>query len=130
MGTNNLKQNKENAIAFYEQMFNENDPRGAIEKYTGAEYIQHNPHVEDGKEGFIKYFEEMAEGYPGKKVHVKKAIAEENLVVLHTFQEWPTEDHNYVTMDIFRFDEEGKIVEHWDVLQTMPDNFAHNNGMF
>lgn len=129
MSSNQLQQNKENAIAFYKLMFNDNEPRKAIEKYTGDQYIQHNPHVPDGKEGFIKYFEEMAQDYPGKKVHIKKAIAENDLVVLHTFQEWPT-DEDYVTMDIFRFDENGKIVEHWDVLQTMPTEFAHDNGMF
>lgn len=130
METNQLQHNKQNAIAFYELMFNGTDPRSAIEKYTGAEYIQHNPQVPDGKVGFIKYFEEMADGYPDKKVHIKRAIAEGNLVVLHTFQEWPTDENDYVTMDIFRFDDIGKIVEHWDVLQTMPDKFAHNNGMF
>lgn len=129
MSTHQLQQNKENAIAFYELMFNDNEPREAIEKYTGDQYIQHNPHVPDGKEGFIKYFEEMARDYPGKKVHIKRAIAESYFVVLHTFQEWPTDD-DYVSMDIFRFDENGKIVEHWDVLQTMPAEFAHDNGMF
>lgn len=127
--SNQLQQNKENAIAFYELMFNDNNSRDAIEKYTGNQYIQHNTHVPDGKEGFIAYFEEMARDYPGKKMEVKRAIAEDNLVVLHTFQEWPT-DKDYVTIDIFRFDAHGKIVEHWDVLKTMPTEFAHDNGMF
>ncbi len=76
MSSNQLQQNKENAIAFYKLMFNDNEPRKAIDKYTGDQDIQHNPHVPDGKEGFIKYFEEMARDYPGKKVHVKRAIAE------------------------------------------------------
>lgn len=129
MSSDQLQKNKENAIAFYELMFNENEPRKAIEMYTGDRYIQHNPHVPDGKEGFINYFEKMARDYPGKKVQIKKAIAEDQFVVLHTFQEWPT-DYDYVTMDIFRFDKDGKIVEHWDVLQTMPTEFAHDNGMF
>jgi predicted SnoaL-like aldol condensation-catalyzing enzyme len=129
MTTHQLQKNKQNAIAFYELMFNDNKPRKAIETYTGEQYIQHNPHVPDGKEGFIEYFEQMARDFPGKKVHIKRAIAEDNLVVLHTFQEWPT-DQDYVTMDIFRFNENGKIVEHWDVLQTMPSEFTHNNGMF
>jgi predicted SnoaL-like aldol condensation-catalyzing enzyme len=129
MSSDQLQKNKQTAIAFYELMFNDDDPRGAIEKYTGDQYIQHNPHVPDGKEGFIEYFEKIARDYPDKKLHVKRAIAEENLVVLHTFQEWPT-DEDYVTMDIFRFNEKGKIVEHWDVLQAMPQEFAHDNGMF
>lgn len=129
MSTDTLKENKQNAIAFYSLMFNDNEPRKAVEKYTGEKYIQHNPHVPDGKKGFIEYFEKMSRDYPGKKVHIKKAIAENDLVVLHTFQEWPT-DEDYATMDIFRFEEEGKIVEHWDVLQTIPQEFAHDNGMF
>lgn len=129
MSLDKLKANKQNAIAFYELMFNENKPAKAIAEYVGDQYIQHNPHVPDGKDGFIEYFEQMAEGYPGKKVHIKRAIAEDNYVVLHTYQEWPTEK-NYATMDIFRFDDSGKIVEHWDVLQPMPEKMVHNNGMF
>lgn len=129
MSLDKLKENKQNAIAFYELMFNENKPAKAIAEYVGDQYIQHNPHVPDGKDGFIEYFEQMAEEYPGKKVHIKRAIAEDNYVVLHTYQEWPTEK-DYATMDIFRFDDSGKIVEHWDVLQPMPEKMVHNNGMF
>lgn len=124
-----LEQNKKNAIAFYKLMFNECKPAEAIEKYAGEQYIQHNPHVPDGKTGFIEYFEKMNKKYPDKKVHIKRAIAEDNLVVLHTYQEWPA-DEDYATVDIFRFDENGKIVEHWDVLQPIPEEMAHNNGMF
>jgi predicted SnoaL-like aldol condensation-catalyzing enzyme len=123
------ERNKETAKAFYELMFNEDQPRKAIEKYTGEIYRQHNPHVPDGKEGFIEYFEKMASGHPGKKIHVKRAIAEDNMVVLHTHQEWPN-DPDYATIDIFRFDDNGKIVEHWDVLQTIPEEMAHGNSMF
>lgn len=129
MTSDKREANKENAIAFYKLMFNENKPAEAIAEYVGSEYIQHNPHVPDGKDGFIDYFEQMGKEYPGKKVHIKRAIAEDNYVVLHTFQEWPTEK-NYATMDIFRFDDAGKIVEHWDVLQAMPDKMVHDNGMF
>lgn len=129
MGSDQLKKNKKNAIAFYKLMFNDCKPVEAIEKYVGEQYIQHNPHVPDGKSGFIKYFEKMNQEYPDKKVHIKRAVAEDDLVVLHTFQEWPT-DENYATIDIFRFDENGKIVEHWDVLQPIPDEMAHDNGMF
>lgn len=121
--------NKQNAIAFYEMMFNQCDPEKAIKTYVGDEYIQHNPHVVSGKQGFIDYFKRMAEEYPGKKVIVKRAIAENNLVVLHCHQIWP-DNLEYAGMDIFRFDDRGKIVEHWDVLQVLPEKSAHANGMF
>lgn len=127
--TNPLEQNKQHAIAFYNLMFNQNSPKEAVEQYVGDVYIQHNPHVRDGKEGFIEYFERMAKEYPGKHVHVKRAIAEENYVVLHCHQTWPG-DQEYAGMDIFRFDENGKIVEHWDVLQVLPTESKHENGVF
>ena len=72
-------ENKANVIAFYELMFNGCQPREAIERYVGADYIQHNPHVATGKQGFIDYFERMAREWPHKRVEVKRAIAEGNL---------------------------------------------------
>ncbi|PVV13027.1 MAG: hypothetical protein B6D77_04865 [gamma proteobacterium symbiont of Ctena orbiculata] len=123
-----LEANKQNAIAFYHTAYLGN-PEKAVELYVGADYIQHNPSVGNGKAAFIEYFDQMAKSYPNKEIEFVRVVAEGDLVALHTHQIWPGDDE-YVTMDFFRFDEAGKIVEHWDSIQQIPSESKHGNSMY
>ncbi|WP_299254113.1 ester cyclase [uncultured Aquimarina sp.] len=124
----NQEENKKNAIAFYKKAY-EGNPKEAVQKYLGNQYIQHNPDVADGIEGFISYFEKMQKEYPDKSIEFVRCIAEGDLVSLHTHQIWPGNDE-YVTMDFFRFDQQGKICEHWDAIQQIPKKSANPNTMY
>ncbi|MET0071247.1 MAG: nuclear transport factor 2 family protein [Candidatus Thiodiazotropha sp.] len=120
--------NKRNAIAFYRTAYL-GDPERAVELYVGDDYIQHNPLVGDGKRAFIDYFSEMAKSYPEKEIEFVRAVAEGDLVALHTHQTWPGNEE-YVTMDFFRFDDNGKIVEHWDSIQPIPAESKNGNPVY
>jgi predicted SnoaL-like aldol condensation-catalyzing enzyme len=124
----NLEKNKENAIAFYKTAYL-GQPKLAVEKYVGDEYIQHNPTVANGTQGFIDYFERMKIEYPEKSIEFVRSIAEGDLVALHTYQTWPGNDQ-YITMDFFRFDSHGKICEHWDSIQQIPEKSENPNTMY
>ncbi|MEO9852229.1 MAG: nuclear transport factor 2 family protein [Reichenbachiella sp.] len=124
----NLEQNKASAIAFYKIAY-EGNPTKAIDLYVGDDYIQHNPDVANGTQGFVDYFERMQNEYPEKNIEFVQAVAEGDLVALHTHQTWPGNDQ-YVTMDFFRFDDNGKIVEHWDSIQQIPATSANPNTMY
>ncbi len=124
----NIEENKKSAIAFY-QMAYDGNPKQAVEQYVGDEYIQHNPDVANGTQGFTDYFERMQAEYPEKSIEFVRCIGEGDLVSLHTHQTWPGNDQ-YITMDFFRFDASGKIIEHWDAIQQIPKESANPNTMY
>ena len=126
--TQDLEKNKRSAIDFYQLAF-EGDPKTAVEKYVSNDYKQHNPSVSDGKQGFIDYFERMQKEFELKSIEFLRVIAENDLVALHTRQKWP-DNEEYVTMDFFRFDEFGEIIEHWDSIQQVPETSMNQNSMF
>ncbi len=123
-----LEENKQNAIAFYKMAYL-GRPKEAVDKYVGEDYIQHNPAVKNGKQGFIDYFERMQKEYPNKDIEFLRAVAQGNFVAVHTHQTWPGNEE-YVTMDFFRFDDNGKIIEHWDSIQKIPEENASGNLMY
>jgi predicted SnoaL-like aldol condensation-catalyzing enzyme len=125
------ERNKTNVMAFYDMMFNQSKPAQAMQLYGGAVYKQHNPEVPDGKEAFIRYFEQMAKDSPGKSVEFKRVFADGQFVILHSAHTFPgIFGGTWAAMDIFKMDDQGKVIEHWDVLQKVPSKAEHSNGMF
>lgn len=124
-----LERNKKTVVDFYELAFNAKRPAEAIAKYAGPHYIQHNPEVGDGTEAFIGFVTGFTTAHPQLHLDIKRVIAESNYVVLHVWARTSPEDSGMAVTDIFRL-EQGRIVEHWDVLQPIPEVSANENGMF
>ena len=107
----------------------EGNPQQAVELYIGNDYIQHHPDVANGKQVFIDYFNRMQREYPEKPIEFVRYAGEGGLVALHTHQIQPNNEA-YTTMDFFRFDGKRKIVEHWNIIQKVPETMAHGDGMY
>lgn len=124
-----LEQNKRTVIAFYELAFNAHQPAEAMRVYGGSTYTQHNPEVANGPEGFIEFVMGFGARFPEKHIEIKRVIAEGDLVVLHAHARMSPADRGAAIFDMFRL-KDGKIVEHWDVIQPIPERSANGNGMF
>jgi len=124
-----LEANKQTVVSFYETAFNDHQPEVAVEKYVGARYLQHNPLASDGAEAFIEFVRGYSAQFPALCVDIRTVLAEGDLVVTHGLITTDSEDRGTVAVDIFRI-EEGRIVEHWDVLQPFPETSANAHPMF
>ena len=122
-----LEKNKEVATAFYDAAINKKDYEAAV-KYLGPEYKQHNPTAADGKEGLRAFIDFLKSRFPTQRGEIKRVIAEGDLVVLHVHST-RGDGPGRAIVDIFRV-KAGKVVEHWDVIQDIPEKAANSNGMF
>ena len=125
-----LARNKENVAAFYELAFNQHKLDEAVEKYVAEPYIQHNPGVADGGKAFIDSFGPFLKQNPQSHADIKRVIAEDDFVVVHVHSQLTPEERGEAVIDIFRLDENGKIVEHWDVAQPVPEKTVSGHAMF
>ena len=123
-----LETNKKAVVEFYNKAINEKDFEAA-RKYMGGKYIQHNPNAADGPEGLAAFLKFLKEKFPASKSEIKRVFAEGDYVILHVHAVREPGTRGNAIVDIFRL-ENGKIVEHWDAIQDIPEKAANSNGMF
>jgi predicted SnoaL-like aldol condensation-catalyzing enzyme len=123
-----LEANKKIVVDFYEKGLNQKDYDAAA-TYFGPRYVQHNPGAANGPEGFKRLVGFLKEKFPNSHSEIKRVIAEGDLVVLHVHSKRSPEERGRAIVDIFKV-ENGKIVEHWDVIQDIPEKSANDNTMF
>ena len=123
-----LEANKKTVVAFYEKAINQKD-FDAASKHLGARYIQHNPVAADGPEGLKGFIGFLRDKFPNSKSEIKRVFAEGDYVILHVHAVREPGTRGRAIIDIFRL-ENGRIVEHWDVAQDVPEKAANANGMF
>lgn len=124
-----LEQNKHTVVAYLEQALNAKQPAEAVAAHVGGRYVQHNPQAPDGPDAFIAFVDGFTAQFPALNLDIKRVVAEGDLVVTHSLLTLAAGDRGTAVVDIFRL-EDGKIVEHWDVLQPVPESAANDNTMF
>ena len=135
-GKAQLERNKETVIAYYTTAFNDGEPELAVEQYVGVDesgeklYTQHNPSAADGPQAFIDFVNFFKGLFPEMNIDIVRAIAECDLVMTHGHLTLFPGDLGSAAADVFRLDNTGRIVEHWDVVQSVPEESANDNGMF
>ena len=120
--------NKRAVLDFYEKGLNQKDFASAAVHF-GPRYVQHNPVAADGIEGFRAFVSFLKERFPNSRSEIKKVFADGDFVILHVHAVREPGSAGSAIVDIFKL-EGGKIVEHWDVNQPIPEKMAHANGMF
>jgi predicted SnoaL-like aldol condensation-catalyzing enzyme len=123
------KPNAKKVVDFMDMVFNQKKVKEGFDTYVGDKYIQHNPIAPDGKEPAVEILGKALQALPGWTYEFKHAYVDGNIVVLHSHVRMKADDRGMAVVDIFRF-EKGKIVEHWDVVQPIPEKSANNNTMF
>jgi predicted SnoaL-like aldol condensation-catalyzing enzyme len=123
------EKNKEAVVAFYKQAHFDGDVDGAIALYVGDTYIQHTPAAEDGVEGLRSYINFFLKAFPNAKGDIRHVIADGDIVAVHAHWTGLIGKNGDVGVDFFRV-KDGKLVEHWDVIQTIPDTSKNGNTMY
>lgn len=123
-----MEANKKAAIEFYDVAINKKDFEAAS-KYLGNRYTQHNPNAADGPEGLKAFLGFLREKFPQYNSTIKRAFADGDYVILHVHNVPTPGARGRAIIDIFKF-ENGKVVEHWDVAQDIPESPKNNNTMF
>jgi predicted SnoaL-like aldol condensation-catalyzing enzyme len=123
-----MEANKKTVLALYDAGLNKKDFEEA-KKYFGPKYIQHNPTAADGIEGFGAFVKFLKEKFPNSRSEIKRVFADGDYVIVHVHAVREPGTRGAAIMDIFRL-ENGKVVEHWDVRQEIPEKAANDNGMF
>ena len=120
--------NRKAVLEFYEKGLNQKDADAAI-AYMGDRYVQHNPNAADGPEGFRKFIGFLREKFPNSRSEIKRSFVDGDYVILHVHAVREPGTRGSAIIDVFKL-ENGKIVEHWDVVQPIPENPANSNTMF